>query len=285
MSEFDVRQCLNNIIEKVITNNKNINKNINNNINKNINVESHLLKARDVIGTLIFIDLDRLKYNFRLEGANVFKTLFGINENSPYGDFPLKTDEKGCITLLEDFKILSSDWYLLINFLNKGIIPHYLLYKNNNKFKDMVLISLEKLNEICNIFGGIPSFDLFYSNFHKELIDNEYNEYNPVTPRDDYRHLYSWGCTKASDAVGKQNFEKRHPWQEGWSAVTVNNNHFRFSPIIWYRRIRYDVSISKTTTTGTQTIDNNENQIISHDCAGLANIPIIDDDIGPSGDE
>lgn len=56
-----------------------------NDIITTIEKESEVIgKAIFAYGSFAFIDFNKLKYNPRLEGANVFKMLFNIAEDSPY---------------------------------------------------------------------------------------------------------------------------------------------------------------------------------------------------------
>ena len=60
--------------------------------------EEIILKARHTHGQLAIIDLHKFKYNSRLDGADVFKMLFGISEHNPFGKFEIQKDEDGYIT-------------------------------------------------------------------------------------------------------------------------------------------------------------------------------------------
>ena len=148
----DIQNCLNDIITSITTS------------------KEQILKARSVDGQLIIIDLNFLKYCPMLEGANIFKMLFGICKNSPYGIFPLQIDSYGYITILKDLHISGKNWYLLINFLKNGVVPQFLYYKNNGERKKMVLNHMEELNEVNHKLGGIPSFDFFYGATAKGIV-------------------------------------------------------------------------------------------------------------------
>jgi hypothetical protein len=99
---MEICRCLNDIISEV---------------EKQNNI---LVKARTLHGVLVLIDLHKLKINPRLEGAEVFKMLFGISDNNPYGKFPMGKDEDGYITILRDLHIESRYWYLFIILLNNN---------------------------------------------------------------------------------------------------------------------------------------------------------------------
>ena len=76
-----------------------------------------IIRGRGTYGALILIDLYKLKNNPRLEGAEVFKMLFGISDTNPFGKFPMGKDEEGCITILRDLQISSNQWYIFNIFL------------------------------------------------------------------------------------------------------------------------------------------------------------------------
>jgi hypothetical protein len=64
-----------------------------------------ILKLRGNNGGLILIDRHGLKYNPRLEGAEVFKMLFKISDTNPYGDYPMITNKEGYVTLFQELRI------------------------------------------------------------------------------------------------------------------------------------------------------------------------------------
>merc|ERR1711918_120853 len=93
----------------------------------------------------VIIDLDEIKVKDSLEGANVFKTLLGINENSPFK----KTSDKDRDTLFDKLNISTEDWYLMKSFLNNGFPPYYLEYSNekdkNEKLFNMLIQTIENI--------------------------------------------------------------------------------------------------------------------------------------------
>ena len=175
-----------------------------------------IVRARTSHGTLLLIDLYKLKYNPRLEGAEVFKMLFGISDNNHFGKFPMGKDEEGCITIIRDLQINSRQWYIFTIFLEKGIVPGYDDYKLGKDYKyNEVSNNIETLQEICVKFGGLPSFDVFRENFYKgesegtTLIIN-----NPMTPEQDKKNLYQWRITDHNSSCSS------HPYpHKGWSAA------------------------------------------------------------------
>ena len=68
-------------------------------------VKLPILKLRGNNGGLILIDRHGLKYNPRLEGAEVFKMLFKISDTNPYGDYPMITNKEGYVTLFQELRI------------------------------------------------------------------------------------------------------------------------------------------------------------------------------------
>ena len=81
-----------------------------------------IITAVDVNDKIIIIDVEKLKGYDRVKNARVFKTLFKINEQSEFGDYPMKTNEDGHITILQDLDISNTDWYNLIQFLENGLV-------------------------------------------------------------------------------------------------------------------------------------------------------------------
>ena len=68
--------------------------------------EPKIIKARTyTTECVVLIDLNKLKANPRLNGAKIFKMLFGISKNASFAKLPMKTDRNGHITLLSDLQI------------------------------------------------------------------------------------------------------------------------------------------------------------------------------------
>ena len=59
-----------------------------------------------------------------LADAKVFKRLFNLDENSPFGNYDLNT-ENGSITLPRDLHISYQSWDLLIHYLTYGYTLHF----------------------------------------------------------------------------------------------------------------------------------------------------------------
>ena len=117
--------------------------------------------AVDATGKIIIIDLNKLRGYNRLKDATIFNKLFKLNEESEFGNFPMRTNDKGQITLLQFLDISFEDWSNLILFLENGL---YLInYMNLNDSVNLI----ENLNSTCNKLGGIPDFDDFYKHYNR----------------------------------------------------------------------------------------------------------------------
>ena len=155
-----------------------------------------IVRARTFYGTLILIDLYKLKNNPRLEGAEVFKMLFGISDTDPFGKFPMGKDKEGCITIIRDLVISSKEWYIFTIFLNTECVPGYDDYKLGKEYKyNEVSSNIQTLQEICCKFGGVPSFDVFRENFYNEE-QKEKAKMIESTPENDITGKYQWKRVK-----------------------------------------------------------------------------------------
>lgn len=184
--------------------------------------KSPFIKAKDKYNNLILIDINKLKYNERISGANIFKMLLRIEDYNPYGNFYLEMDAWGYITILRELQISCEDWNLLIMFLNKGKLPYYDCYKVRGEYHTIINNNLEMLNKICDKLGGIPSFDLFYENFHKQGEAAEkkrkgYDVDNPTEPKEDEKKLYQWSQCTYFHSIDQIQFLDRHKADYGWN--------------------------------------------------------------------
>ena len=199
MNSMEICRCLNDVITDV---------------EKQNNI---IIRARTTSGTLVLIDLYKLKNNPRLEGAEVFKMLFGISDTNPFGRFPMEKDAEGCLTILRELQISSNQWYVFNVFLNTGSVPGYDDYKLGKDYKyKSVSSNIETLQEICTKLGGLPSFDSFRENFYKdEVVEIIFND--PKNPEEDNKNKYQWRRVRAtgpSSAV--------HPLaNQGWSCAST----------------------------------------------------------------
>ena len=203
-----------------------------------------IIKAR-ASNTLVLIDLNKLKANPRLNGAKIFKMLFGISKNASFAKLPMKTDINGNITLLIDLQINIESWTLFQIFLDQGIVPGYLNYMARWKGYEVVTSNLETLNEICIKLGGIPSFELFYHNFYNDEAEEweewEEQNYNPRTPDEDTKGVFQWCAYPEYDAARSYH---QHMASSGWSLSYIKpgtvtrgaTGTLRAAPTYYYRR-------------------------------------------------
>ena len=159
-----------------------------------------------------------------LENAILFKRLFNVEENSPFGKYYMKKNDHGQLTLLKDFYIPAIHWDLLFHFLKYGFT---LSYNENNSYRKRE--NLEKTCNVCNILGGIPSFDKFYLNWQKEE-DKKNNIYNPMKPRYDTEIRYEW---RMSAFFNFKNYPDHNDWQ-----VTENVDIEKGGNNFYYRKLK-----------------------------------------------
>lgn len=172
-----------------------------NDIITTIEKESKVIgKAIFAYDSFAFIDFNKLKYNPRLEGADVFKMLFNIAENSQYNKIPMQI-ENGCVTLMRELGISNKQWTLFNIFLNDGEIPEYIKYmkykntKHENEYFNNLTFNLDQLKEVCTKFGGVPCFDLFYEGIMKSSImkNNQTTTEDPVNSGGQWKRIVAEG--------------------------------------------------------------------------------------------
>ena len=191
-----------------------------------------LIKAKDLEGNLIIVNLEELKQYERLKDANVFKLLFGINEDSQFGDFKLEETD-GYINLFKDFGITRTEWNLFLNFLKYGYTPYY-NEKIDGISTERAKSNVESLNNLCHIFGGLNSFDEFYKKFYKE--NNTEVNYNPQCPKEDIKNLYNWTIIDDGHVYNLRDFACTHREEDGWSAQKYILKDTR--SFVWYRKLK-----------------------------------------------
>ncbi len=186
-----------------------------------------IITAVDINDKIIIIDVEKLKGYDRVKNARVFKTLFKINEESEFGDYPMKINKDGHITILQDLDISNSDWYNLIQFLENGLI------KMDYLDKDQCIELIENVNMTNMKLGSFPSFDDYYKDFYNNKIQN-YEVYNPFIPEEDHKQIYIWDLE--SDL--NKNFRTYHKIDNGWSVT----KHFRLensiTDFMWWRKLK-----------------------------------------------
>jgi len=213
------------------------------NILNNKKNENNLDLAIGADKKIIIIDKFFLKNNKYLGNALIFKRLFDINntiETNHFGPIIQIRNDKGHLTILHDLGIKSNDWYLFINFLKNYNVPYLYNDNYNDRKKIKALEHLEKLNEITNRLGGIPSFDNFYSNFISKKNLNQSKISIPRNPNQDINEEYLWGAVPIEFSDNQLSYEKTHNAKGGWSACNVEtikrNNEDKDNIIIWYRK-------------------------------------------------
>ena len=196
--------------------------------------ESIIIKTRLYHGALVIIDLHKLKYNPRLDGAEIFKMLFGISDTNPYGKFPMDTDVDGNITILRELHISQGDWILFNIFLNTGAVPHYEACLLDNLFFNCVVANLNQLQTVCIKLGGLPTFDLFYENFFESKNIEKVKTTEPVTPEEDVEGKYQWiAFPIENSAQVSANITRQH-LQKGWSLASVSKTSLTFNTALHY---------------------------------------------------
>ena len=197
---MDIYRCLDDVITKVE------------------NQEQIIIKARLYHGALAIIDLHKLKYNSRLDGADVFKMLFGISDTNPFGDYAMEVDDNGYITIFQALRISQRDWTLFNIFLNTGTVPYYDAYRIDKTYLPQIVSNLNTLQEVCAKFGGIPSFDLFCENVYAVVEDS----YKPLTSEEDKDGKYQWVSCRSNCQTEVDNFINRIRLVDGWSLGSID---------------------------------------------------------------
>lgn len=202
---MEVYQCLHDLITKVE------------------NQSQIIIRARLLHGTLAIIDLHKLKYNSRLDDAEVFKMLFGISDSNPFGDYAMDVDEDGYITILRALGITQREWTLFNIFLDTGSVPYHSAYIVDKKYLPQLVSNLTTVQEVCVKLGGIPSFDLFYENFYSAptTIKEEFVE--PLTAEEDINGIYQWVVCRSNCQTEVDNFLNRLKLNNnGWSLGSID---------------------------------------------------------------
>lgn len=186
---------------------------------------------------VIVIDVEFLKNCPRLEGATIFKKLFGLVESDDVFCYKLKKDN-GYATILQDFRITHKQWLNLLQFLKTNNISKTNLsieYLVENNSLDNILQTLEDVMLTSLKLGGIPKFETFYNEFC-EKINNYHTHknqiYNPLLPAEDKNNKFIWVCYDA-EQTGYWDFHKMYTYLDGWSATQRNN-----TSCTWFRKLK-----------------------------------------------
>ena len=191
----------------------------------------------------VIIDLEFLKNCDLLEGATIFKKLFGLVENDETFCYDLKINEKFETTILQDFRITKDDWKNFMFFLRQGSVPEsslmvdYIIDEDKRtSTMGRILRKLESVMETCITFGGVPKFEEYYNNYFKKintrLCAKKYCEYNPSNPREDKLNRYIW-ASHNSASICYASFINMHKVSDGWSAASQTS-----SRLVWYRKLK-----------------------------------------------
>jgi len=154
----------------------------------------------------------------RLKNAHIFANLFGLNPNSQFK----QTTEEQITNIFTNFNIKFKEWNLFISFLTHGFLPE----------NDRNLNYLEIINELCNKFGGVPSFDQYYQQCYQQRKEETKNVYNPKTPDEDIKNKYDWHLVPRENLFTTVN---NHPDYSatGKAIITANNPQF-----FYYRKLK-----------------------------------------------
>ena len=191
----------------------------------------------------VIIDLEFLKNCPLLEGATIFKKLFGLVENDDTFCYDLKINEKFETTILQDFRITKDDWKNFMFFLRQHSVPESSLMTDyiidNDERTSMmgrVLRKLESVMETCITFGGVPKFEEYYNTYFRKLntrlCAKKYCEYNPGNPREDNLNRYIW-ANHNSASICYASFINMHKVSDGWSVASSMSSSF-----VWYRKLK-----------------------------------------------
>ena len=104
-----------------------------------------------------------------LDGSDIFKTLLGINDNSPFKI----TNPKDTENLFDKLDISSKDWYLIKSFLNNGFPPYFLEYNNNKEKNDSLYNLLVQTIKNINreeVYHHLIIFILYFTNHNIILL-------------------------------------------------------------------------------------------------------------------
>ena len=177
----------------------------------------YILVLKTTYNKTILIDKKWLSSCSRLQDAYVFKELFKLNDESPWGNYPMKKDSNGYITLFKDLDIDTKHWFSLQTFLKTGFTS---FWHDNNK-RDYYL---EHTNIVANKLGGFPSFDKFYENYHEKKINGIINiseeTYSPLRPNEDDKDEYLWRIINPVDG----NWQDNEFIDSGWKITVLVNS-------------------------------------------------------------
>jgi hypothetical protein len=185
-----------------------------------------------------FFNFNNLKKIFkntnRLKNADAFNQIFKIKKNN------FKEEDVGKNIFIE-YNINSYEWISIMKFLEHGI-----LCKKSDNHQEFIN-ELENANKVATIFQ-IPSF-LEYYKTHIKFIEkyNNYidkkilndlqkeSQYNPMTPKEDYKKLYDWQV--ASD-LHMHNVTSGHMLGDKYSITVLQRTTDTGEGKFYFRKIK-----------------------------------------------
>lgn len=189
---------------------------------------------------VILIDLQFLKICPQLEGADIFKKLFGLTEDDTVFCYKLKMDN-GYATILQDFRITHKQWFDLLLFLKTNNISETNLsieYLINNNSLEHILETLEDVMTTSLKLGGIPKFETFYNEFYEKINNYHITQRNqiynnPLLPMNDKKNKFIWAFFTRANGQQHSSFQQHYKYSDGWSATQRID-----SSGTWYRKLK-----------------------------------------------
>lgn len=183
---------------------------------------------------LVIIDKKWLKECPLIKENKVFNELFRLNDDSPWGNYPMNQTKEGYYTLFYDLDIDIKDWLYLVTFLKSGVTSFW----NTKNKRDF---NLESANLVNHKLGGFPAFDKFYINYHcngEFVNDFKFDDiYNPLRPNEDYKDVYIWRIINPVDG----NWEDNEQISIGWKiTVLVDSNQIAGNKYFARKKILID---------------------------------------------
>jgi len=186
-----------------------------------------MIKLKCKYDKTIFLNLEEFLNLTSLKHADNIRTVFlPDNLNQFY-------DNNNCNTILKDLDVEILDWLELLSFLKYDKIINTPI--NNSPYELENFISkLEKINSICNKFGGYHKFDQYYTNESNKCKEIISYYYNPSEPVKDFKNEYDWTLCSLTNSAKLQITFNKICLDNGWSSTktfTKNNESF-----VWFRK-------------------------------------------------
>ena len=133
----------------------------------------------------------------------------------------LNRDDQGRLTFVKDFEIYRDNFQACITFIKTG-------YVGSIEPTDSTEGSLDTLVRTMDILGGSKKLDAYVSKKQTEIEDDYILErlslFNPMTPKADITHLFTWKCMHNSWSTGLESDE--------WSVTVRTAKSLDF----WWRK-------------------------------------------------